>query len=199
MLDYRLPDSNDLTLLATVRRLSPESAVVLMTAFGTPEIAKAALDLGVYQVLHKPFEMHDLRVAASGGLRFRRSVALRGFLTGTLPFAGRPFAGSNRRDAWRVRLAHTGGIPTRSEIFRGWLCIGRAHWFDDVGLNSGFAQIPWFTTESPMGPSRTSPMAEPMQPAYMKPVVIGGRLHTLEVYRECPEQHPGTRRFRTGI
>ena len=31
-----------------------------MTAFGTPEIAKDALDLGVYQVLHKPFEMHDL-------------------------------------------------------------------------------------------------------------------------------------------
>ena len=60
VLDYRLPDSNDLTLVATVRRLAPKSAVVLMTAFGTPEIAKGALDLGVRQVLHKPFEMHDL-------------------------------------------------------------------------------------------------------------------------------------------
>lgn len=60
VLDYRLPDSDDLTLLASVRRLSPESAVVLMTAFGTPEVVKGALDLGVYQVLHKPFEMHDL-------------------------------------------------------------------------------------------------------------------------------------------
>jgi DNA-binding NtrC family response regulator len=61
VLDYRLPDSNDLTLLATVRRLSPESAVVLMTAFGTPDVVKGALDLGVHQVLHKPFEMHDLQ------------------------------------------------------------------------------------------------------------------------------------------
>jgi two-component system response regulator PilR (NtrC family) len=60
VLDYRLPDSNDLTLLSTVRRLSPESAVVLMTAFGTPDVVKGALDLGVYHVLHKPFEMHDL-------------------------------------------------------------------------------------------------------------------------------------------
>ena len=60
VLDYRLPDSNDLTLLATVRLLSPKSAVVLMTAFGTPEVVKGALDLGVYHVLHKPFEMHDL-------------------------------------------------------------------------------------------------------------------------------------------
>jgi two-component system response regulator PilR (NtrC family) len=60
VLDYRLPDSDDLTLLSTLRRLSPESAVVLMTAFGTPDVVKGALDLGVYHVLHKPFEMHDL-------------------------------------------------------------------------------------------------------------------------------------------
>lgn len=66
VLDYRLPDSNDLTLVATVRRLAPKSAVVLMTAFGTPEIAKGALDLGVRQVLHKPFEMHDLTSLLEG-------------------------------------------------------------------------------------------------------------------------------------
>lgn len=60
VLDYRLPDSNDLTLLATIRRLSPDSAVVLMTAFGTPEVVKGALALGVCHVLHKPFEMQDL-------------------------------------------------------------------------------------------------------------------------------------------
>jgi DNA-binding NtrC family response regulator len=60
VLDYRLPDSNDLALLATLRRLSPGSAVILMTAFGTPEVAQGALELGAYQVLHKPFEMHDL-------------------------------------------------------------------------------------------------------------------------------------------
>ena len=60
VLDYRLPDSNDLTLLSTVRRLSPDSAVILMTAFGTPEVIDGALDLGVHRVLHKPFEMHGL-------------------------------------------------------------------------------------------------------------------------------------------
>ena len=40
VLDYRLPDSDDLKLLATIRGLSPDIAVVLMTAFGTPEITK---------------------------------------------------------------------------------------------------------------------------------------------------------------
>lgn len=61
LLDYRLPDSNDLRLLANIRRLSPRSQVILMTAYGTPEITKGALDLGVYRVISKPFDMYDLR------------------------------------------------------------------------------------------------------------------------------------------
>lgn len=60
LLDYRLPDSNDLTLLATIRRLAPRSPVVLMTAYGTPEVTQGALQLGVCQVLSKPFDMHNL-------------------------------------------------------------------------------------------------------------------------------------------
>ena len=60
LLDYQLPDSNDLTLLANIRRLSPHSPVILMTAYGTPEVTKGALDLGVYRVMSKPFEMHEL-------------------------------------------------------------------------------------------------------------------------------------------
>lgn len=60
LLGCRLPDSNDLTLLSTLRRLSPRSQVVLMTAYGTPEVTKGALELGACRVVHKPMEMRDV-------------------------------------------------------------------------------------------------------------------------------------------
>jgi len=60
LLDYRLPDSNDLTLLATIRRLAPSSAVVMMTAHGTPDVTRRALELGAYDVVDKPFDMSDI-------------------------------------------------------------------------------------------------------------------------------------------
>src|SRR5215831_6926070 len=60
VLDYRLPDSNDLHLLEQIRQLQPQAAVVMMTAFGTPEITSGALKLGAYQVVSKPFDVHDM-------------------------------------------------------------------------------------------------------------------------------------------
>jgi two-component system, NtrC family, response regulator AtoC len=60
LLDLRLPDSNDLRLLERIRTIAPAAAVVIMTAFGTPEITSDALKLGARAVLTKPFDMKDL-------------------------------------------------------------------------------------------------------------------------------------------
>lgn len=60
LLDYRLPDSNDLKLLETIRGVAPNSSVIMMTAYGTPAVQDGALKLGAYRVVSKPFEMRDL-------------------------------------------------------------------------------------------------------------------------------------------
>jgi DNA-binding NtrC family response regulator len=60
LLDYRLPDSNDLGLLSTIRSKSPSSAVVMMTAYGTPETVAGARALGAYDVMAKPFDVDQV-------------------------------------------------------------------------------------------------------------------------------------------
>jgi two-component system OmpR family response regulator len=61
VLDYRLPDSDDLKLLEAIRTQLPRSTVVMMSAFGTPEIVQRAEALGVHRFLDKPFEMEALK------------------------------------------------------------------------------------------------------------------------------------------
>ena len=75
LLDDRLPDSHDLGLAAQVRRLRPDSAVVMMTASGTPEVTTSALDLGVYRVMNKPFDMQSLESIVLEAHRSRRGQA----------------------------------------------------------------------------------------------------------------------------
>ena len=60
LLDYRLPDSADLRLLETMRRLAPASQVIMITAHNSPELAQGAAALGAYRVINKPFEVESL-------------------------------------------------------------------------------------------------------------------------------------------
>jgi DNA-binding response OmpR family regulator len=59
VLDLRLPDMTDLSLLATLRQLVPDVHVILMTAFGSPELLAQAQSLGA-DVITKPFELDEL-------------------------------------------------------------------------------------------------------------------------------------------
>lgn len=66
LLDLRLPDMRDLSLMGTVRQLQPEASVILMTAFGSDEVVERAIALGAQSVLHKPFALGTLVDAVYG-------------------------------------------------------------------------------------------------------------------------------------
>jgi DNA-binding NtrC family response regulator len=72
LLDYRLPGSNDLQLLEEVRQRLPQSAVVLMTAYGTPEVVQGAWDRGAACILGKPFDMYNLEGLITDAYRASR-------------------------------------------------------------------------------------------------------------------------------
>ena len=60
LLDIRLPDSNDLSLLRSIREKAPECRVIVMTAHGTPELTREALKNGAFRVVDKPFDLDDM-------------------------------------------------------------------------------------------------------------------------------------------
>lgn len=69
VLDYRLPDTEELSLLRSVRTIAPDRPVFLMTAHATPEMTRGAYELGVRAVLHKPFDLRELEARVRDACR----------------------------------------------------------------------------------------------------------------------------------
>lgn len=57
LLDLRLPDVADLSLMQALRAHRPDVPIVIMTAHGTPEHTRQAKEAGVYRVVDKPFDI----------------------------------------------------------------------------------------------------------------------------------------------
>lgn len=60
LFDYYLPDGNGVDLLHKVRKTSPSLPVIIMTGFGTEEIAIRSFRSGAADYVRKPFDIHFL-------------------------------------------------------------------------------------------------------------------------------------------
>ena len=69
--DVKLPDGDGLEILRHVKAASPETAVVVMTAYGTTEMAVAARKLGAEAYILKPFDVDELRIVVRDALANR--------------------------------------------------------------------------------------------------------------------------------
>ena len=66
--DVRLPDGDGIEILRHVKSASPETVVIVMTAFGTAETAVAALKLGAHDYILKPFDVDELKIVVRNAL-----------------------------------------------------------------------------------------------------------------------------------
>lgn len=60
LLDLRLPDCDDLTLLRSLRDTAPGCRVIMMTAHGTAETLADAIDAGAFGTVAKPFDLSSV-------------------------------------------------------------------------------------------------------------------------------------------
>jgi DNA-binding NtrC family response regulator len=70
--DIRMPEMDGLTLLQEVKRVAPETSVLLMTAFGSIDTAVQAIKAGAYDYLTKPFKMDEIIVVVRRAMEERR-------------------------------------------------------------------------------------------------------------------------------
>jgi len=66
--DVNMPGGNGFELLHLVRKRSPETVVVMMTAYGTVESAVESIKMGAYDYLTKPIIDDELRVCVERAL-----------------------------------------------------------------------------------------------------------------------------------
>ncbi len=60
--DVKMPDMDGIELLRNVRELSPETGMIMMTAFASVETAREAFKLGADDFIQKPFDVEELKI-----------------------------------------------------------------------------------------------------------------------------------------
>jgi two-component system, NtrC family, response regulator PilR len=66
--DVRLPDGDGIEILRHVKAASPNTVVLVMTAYGSTEAAVAAMKLGAHDYLVKPFDIEELKIVVRNAL-----------------------------------------------------------------------------------------------------------------------------------
>jgi DNA-binding NtrC family response regulator len=73
ILDYGLPDGNALELLVELRAIDPSIPVIILTGYGSIELAVEAVKLGAEQFLTKPVELATLELVIRRSLENQRN------------------------------------------------------------------------------------------------------------------------------
>jgi two-component system response regulator HydG len=82
--DLRMPSVDGMEVLRAAQRLTPETQVIVMTAYGTIESAVGAIREGAYDFLAKPFKEDELLLRVSKALEKRRLLGEVSLLAGEL-------------------------------------------------------------------------------------------------------------------
>jgi DNA-binding NtrC family response regulator len=146
LLDYRLPDGDGLAVLRRIKEHTPDTPVILMTAFSTVENAVEAMKHGAYHYVNKPFNLDDVAVIVENALetsRLRREVrAIRRSRTHEYSFAS-IIGLSPAVAAAKTLLARIAASPASTVLLTGETGTGKDLAAKAVHYNSDRAARPF--------------------------------------------------------
>jgi two-component system response regulator PilR (NtrC family) len=70
--DMKMPKVDGFKVLKKTKEISPETLVIMITAFGTTESAIEAMKLGAYDYINKPFKIDEIRLIVKKAIEKRR-------------------------------------------------------------------------------------------------------------------------------
>jgi len=71
--DVQMPDVDGIEVLRRLRRVAPDSIVILVTAYGTIEMAIRALHEGAFDYVRKPFKLDEVRLCVARAMERRQA------------------------------------------------------------------------------------------------------------------------------
>ena len=122
LLDYKLPDTDGVTVLRKIKEFDQDILVVLLTAYASVETAVEAMKLGAYHFANKPFNLDDVVATVERALettRLRREV--RRYRTNAArPFTLHSIVGSSESmTALRQLVARVATSPASTVLLTG--------------------------------------------------------------------------------
>ncbi len=73
VLDIVVPSMNGIDVLRIIKEMSPETSVIMITAYASHETALEAMKLGAYDYIVKPFKISELNKVIAGALEKKKS------------------------------------------------------------------------------------------------------------------------------
>ncbi len=101
LLDLRMPGTDGMSVLKTIKQRWPQSEVVILTGYPSIETAKEAVRLGAYDYLAKPVGPHEVINAAHGAM-MQKKWGLR-WDTGEHAVSGRAARAPEGKDDYSTR------------------------------------------------------------------------------------------------
>ncbi len=146
LLDYKLPDSDGLQVLRTLKAHDPDVPVILLTAFSSIETAVEAMKQGAYHYANKPFNLDELALVVQKALettQLRREVkALRA--SRSEPYAINRIVGDSApMTSLKALLQKVASSPASTVLLRGESGTGKDLAAKTIHYNSERAAKPF--------------------------------------------------------